>query len=648
MARARILTAALALVALVAGGSVSAQSTTSFDLSAGYQWIDISGNKDMYKTQVNEKDGFVLGSLSLLVTGDGVHRGFFDRVRIDASDIGASPQSRFHFNARRYGVLNVDVTYFRAKHYSVLPAFANPLLGAGVTPGQHTTDRKLESFDLSVELLPGKVITPIVGYRWDRWDGPSRTTVHVGEDEFQLNSKLEETTKEFRAGFAFNAGTFHGTVMQGWRTVDSDNALSLVGAPSTGNNPNPVLGQDTTLASYTRSEHTEVDAPSTLGTFTGRVGERVRVVGSYVNADVDSDGRESEAGAGDLLSFDLRRFFTGFDETTRSKASNPYWRGHGRIEIDLPAALELTAGYTKQHRELDGSALVTEMFLDTVSYGGVATGDLSRVVDAANAMERDDTVFETRLTARHLGPVRLWAAWARVSQDLTVTPAAAEIVISGGQGGSFSRDIDRTTVGAAIKGGGFDASLEYQSDTSDTAILRTDFLDREFWRARLGWTDGKYLRVSASSDSVDGTNHAAGSGYDYNLRHWGGEIEVTPIAAFAVRAGYSDFQTDTSIPIRRPQDFAIVDSVYSENGELVEGGVSWNATSWQVEAGYSRFENRGDQPLTLDRGWARFSLDFSKRIGAAVQYDSHDYSENQLALGDYNSHRWVFLLRWHN
>jgi hypothetical protein len=647
MARARIPLAALALAGLVVVAPTSAQTVT-FDLSAGYQWVDVSGNKDMYKTQVNDKDGFLLGSLSMLVTGDSQHRGLFDRIRIDASDFGASPQSHFRLRARRFGVLDVDVNYFKAKYYSVLPAFANPFLDAGVVPGQHTDDRRLESLDVNVELLPGKVVTPIVGYRWDRWDGPSQTTVHVGEDEFVLRSNLKETTEEYRAGVAFNLGSFRGSVVQGWRSVDSNDDLSLLTSPDAGNGSHPVLGHDITLDAYSRADRTSVYSPSTTGVVTGRIGDRVRIVGSYVNADVDSDGREAELASGDLLSFSLRRFFDGLDTTVRSKASSPYWRGQGRVEVDLPADFELTAGYTKRHRELDGSAVITEMYLDTIDYGGVATGDIANLVNADNALDRDDTLFETRLTARGLGPFRVWGGWGRTTEDLTVTPAAAEIVIPGGQGGSFTRDIDRASAGATFKSHGFDASVEYHSDRAGAAILRTDLIDRDEWRARLGWSDGKYVHVTATSDSIDGSNHKVGSDYAYDLRHWGGEVEVTPIASLALRAGYSDFETDTSIPIRQPQDFTIVDSVYAERGELTEGSVSWRGASFAAEAGYSRFDNRGDQPLTLDRGWARVSFDLTKAIGAAIEFDSHDYTERELRLADYTARRWALLLRWHD
>ena len=47
----RALLAAL-LLATVAGAPAVLAQTTQFDLGIGYQWLDVSGNEDVYRTQV--------------------------------------------------------------------------------------------------------------------------------------------------------------------------------------------------------------------------------------------------------------------------------------------------------------------------------------------------------------------------------------------------------------------------------------------------------------------------------------------------------------------------------------------------------------------------------------------------------------------
>jgi hypothetical protein len=191
-------------------------------------------------------------------------------------------------------------------------------------------------------------------------------------------------------------------------------------------------------------------------------------------------------------------------------------------------------------------------------------------------------------------------------------------------------------------------SAEFQRDSADAAIVRTDLIDRDRWRLRAGWGDGRYVRFTANANLIDGTNEKPGIDYHYQQKVYGGEVEVTPVAPLAIHASYGKFETDTRIPTRDPVTFATMSSVYAEDGELVEGGVSWRAKRWTLEGGYSRFENSGDQPLALKVGWARASFDITKAFGLAFEFDDHDYSEDLLTLAAYKAKRYAALLRWHN
>ena len=58
-------------------------------------------------------------------------------------------------------------------------------------------------------------MTPVIGYRWNQIEGPRETTYSVGQDEFRLDSDLEETEQEFYGGITFKAGSFFGTLDSG-------------------------------------------------------------------------------------------------------------------------------------------------------------------------------------------------------------------------------------------------------------------------------------------------------------------------------------------------------------------------------------------------------------------------------------------------
>src|SRR5260370_11175799 len=95
--------------------------------------------------------------------------------------------------------------------FSALPAFANPLLGLGIVPGQHTYDRTRNALKADLELLPSGSVTPFIGLSLDRLNGPGATTYHIGENEFRLSQNLKESAQELHLGTGFSIGPFHSS-----------------------------------------------------------------------------------------------------------------------------------------------------------------------------------------------------------------------------------------------------------------------------------------------------------------------------------------------------------------------------------------------------------------------------------------------------
>jgi len=205
----------LTLFALTLLGAVPAAAQAPiYDIEVGYQSVDVNGNEDLYRTQVNQDDGVVLRRLSftLLDPEAGL---FFDRLRIDASGFGGDPNGRFRMDMGLAKAYRLTLNFNHFENFSALPGLANPFYGEGIIPGQHTFDRERDMASLELQILPGQAITPIIGYRWNRIDGSRRTTVFAGQDEFRLDSDLKQTEEELYVGVVFNAGGFTGTLTQG-------------------------------------------------------------------------------------------------------------------------------------------------------------------------------------------------------------------------------------------------------------------------------------------------------------------------------------------------------------------------------------------------------------------------------------------------
>jgi len=647
MRHSRLVLAASFVVVVALAPGAGAQ-TTSADVEIGYQWVDVSGNEDMQRTQLNEDSGFVLNDLSVVVIDADGEIGLLDRLRVSASGFGGSPAGRFRLTSDLDGVYSLTLDYRQYELFSALPGWANPRLSEGVTPGLHTWERDRHMMDLEIEILPGRAITPIVGYRFNEVDGPRRTTYHEGQDEWILRSELEETEEELRIGAAFRLGTFRGAVIQGWRDFESTDTADLAAGAGGGVNDRPVLGRDVSADSLRRTTRSEVDTPVTTAYLSGATGDgTIRLSASYVYADAELDTSSDELLAGSLVSYRISRFFDSLEQSVESRTENPSWRGAVRTGIDLSRKLTLDVGFERAHRELEGWALISDLYLGTFNFSGADPRDVSELVEIDNSYEREEDVLDATLSVRDLGPFRAWAGWALRDISVGVNQDAAQIILPFGQEGSYDREVESLNFGVGVDAGDLKILLDYVSDDADAAVVRTDFLDRERTRARFDWAPCPYFAVLGTIERITADNHTPDLELDADTDHWAVDLDIHPLEAFSLRLAWDRYETDSTLTIRRPQDFGLEPSLHSEDGEVLEGSIQWRVTDpLSLTAGYSTLENDGSLPFELDRAFARLAYDFSSQWGASLEYEANEYAEQGFEIADFDADRIGVFVRW--
>ena len=636
-----------ALLLILAAVPAAAQ-TVPLELEFVYRFLDVTGNRDEYRSKINEHEGFLLRSVTFATSDFGGKTSLVDHLRLDGSELGAGPAGALRFEAGRAGIYNLRFFYRRAEQFSALPDFANPLFPA-VIPGQHTVNRVRNIYDAEVEILPGAVVTPILGYTRNTYSGPGRTTYFIGQDEFRLSSDLQDTDQEYRVGAAFDAGFVTGRVVQGWRFFRENESLTLAPGEKNGNNPGTVLGVPVSVNDLNRGVATKTDTPSTSAVVTGRFGSRIKIIGSYQRASAEANTNETESLSGSLVSFQISRFFAGLTETASTRAKATFWTGAGRAEIALADGIDLSTGWSRRHRYMDGFALVSSLYLNTVTFAGQDPKNLLVLLQAQNAMDRFDHVFDAALSARGLGPVALKVGWSRTDQDVTVTPDLSEIVVSGNQGGSFGRRIDTFRAGASYSAQGVTLAGDYQGDRANDPIVRTDFLDRDRYRLRLSWTSGDLLRVTANGQQTDSSNDRPGIGYDGRLREYGGELEITPIKALRLRFSSSKYEAHSTIPYRVPEDFSTAVSDHRESGLSLEGGIGLALAGVKLEGSYSRFTNKGSYAFTIDRARVAGDIPVTTSFAFVAEWlrdKYNDVAQNTGNLGKYDANRYGLYVRW--
>lgn len=615
--------------------------TIPVEVELGYRWTDVTGNEDLYRTQINEESGLVVRSLTFFTATSG----FTDHVRVDATDLGVSPASSLRIETGKAETFRLRLGYRSFDTFSALPAFANPLLSRGITPGQHTFDRTRTMFDADLEIFPDRRITPFIGYSHGRFDGPGTTTYALGGDEFLLGQDLDETENEIRAGAIFNLGKFYGSVTQGWRSLESDETLRLSELGGAGNNPGSVLGRTVGATLIERSGNTEVDTPFTTAYVTADLA-RTKLTGTFVRFAADADGSEDESATGTFVSFPIGRFFSGFQESTSSTAKNTTWRGSARAEIAITDKLDLLGGYRTEHREMSGEALIRTVFLDTTTFGGLDPRDIEELIAAESTMDREVGTFETALAARALGPFSVRIGYSRSNYDFAVDPAIEEIVVPGNQGGDFERTVDTFDLTATYAARLFSVGASYRSDDADDAVLRTDFVGRDRLRLRANFhTPSNMVRFGLVAEELDQDNMEDGVGFDAEARQYAADVEVAIRPSIRVRGAYSILRADSTVIIRRPETFALDTSNHREDGDAIELGFALDLAPFTIDAGASRFENEGSIGFNVDRYRARIVYDFLAHAGVAAEWDRDEYDEDA-PFGQFQSDRFGIFLRY--
>lgn len=635
---------------LLAAGAARSNGQTPVEVEFGYRFLDVSGNKDMYRSQIDDREGFLLRSLSLTTADFGGKTNIFDQLQFDATDLGAGPAGGFRLQMGRAGLYRLTTSYQRTELFSALPGFANPLLDAGIIPGEHTYDRTRHRFDAEIELFPGAMITPIIGYSRNSYAGPGSSTYHVGQDEFRLTQNLSDLDQEIRAGASFQAGPITGQVIQGWRKFSSTESLSLAPGAGNGNNPGTVVGVPVTLTSFSRNTSTDINTPATSAFVTGRFGPQVKVIASYTRARGSSETDEQEDLSGNLVSFELSRFFQGFSEPISAHATATQWSGSGRVEVAIIDGLDWEAGYVRRHNELDGFALISSIFLDTVTFANLDPKNVQELLQAQTSIDRTESVYETSVNARVLGPISIRGGYSQTNQDLSISPDPSEIVIPGGQGGDFQRTIKSYNVALTYSANGITAGGDYRHERGDEVVVRTDFRNRDRFRLRASWKWKGLLRISTTAEQIDVSNDDAGISLDGRVRQYGGDLEIFPWKPLEVRLSAAKYQADNTTLIRQPQDFSIVQSAYRENGTSYEGSVGLVLARLNVQASYGRFENQGAFPFVIDR--VRLSGEFpvTAAFSGVAEWSRDKYSErsiDQANLGNFNANRYGLFVRWH-
>ena len=428
--------------------------------------------------------------------------------------------------------------------------------------------------------------------------------------------------------------------------------MTLSSGAGGGNISFPILGRDVTADQIDRTTQSKTNTPTTSVWVTGRLMSRVKLIGSYVRANASAETNSFETDAGSFVSFQLARFFAGLDEPIASEARTHSWRGSARAEVHLAPDVDFTGGWTEKSRELTGSALASSLYVDALTFGGMSVGDLLQIVQSNTSLDRDDRTFDATLSARSLGPFAVNAGWSGTRQDVQFGGDLTSLIEAGEAPGGLTRTVNTYGAGFSFSQAGVTLGGDYRHDHADRPIFRSDFLHRDRYKFRGGWSWKEMVRLGATYQETHANDDVAEIGYSAKVRELAGDVSVSLLKnAVTVHASGGEFRADRQILIRQPEDFEIAPTAQKELGHTWESGLTFAWQSFSLDGAYLWMQNDGSIPFTLNRTRVRAEYFFTANVGLEAEWTRDKYNEDPAfdqagLLANFNANRYGVFIHW--
>ncbi|MGD2113778.1 MAG: MtrB/PioB family outer membrane beta-barrel protein [Acidobacteriota bacterium] len=601
---------ALAL-GLVATPAAQAQEdgTNEGRFVIGFRDVNIDGELNKYREDINQDDGPRLMDLDFSYTPDGTIGEMVDRIQLDVDELGGEPFESIRLDVEKYG--RYDFSYNRYEsdyfyHDQLFPESEVSVRNARAGDF-HTFDfrRVRDRASLDVNLNPRAELT--FGFDRYRKTGESTTTLDISRDEFELDRPIDEESFEYNVGFQYSWDKV--TIALDERYSEYDNAYEIfLPGQSLGESPDDntivdffFLDQPYDFESWT---HTARVVATPTDRFT------VRASGVIQTLDLDLEAREESAGTG----------FSGAPFNTDLTGDGEIERDADLWDVDLTYVLTdqwaLVGGYYVRNLDQEG---------DFVFGGVLRRGRWDIKTDG----------FE--------GGVQ-WAPTADLDLTVGVRYESRDVDHGAVEGGPL--EIEETSTDhdgyfgniawRPVKG--LSLTLDYEDSSIDDPFTLASATDRSRLRATGRYTldNGLWLSASYQNSQYENDNSNWDAEHDYGTFRLGYRNERVN-----AHVGYSEIEIDRMYAREvagsfGPPDFFDVD--YLLDSSFVDGLVRFRATDDLWLGGEVRvYDNDGSFGISRDDvrvfGEYHFLANYLVRLG----YRNIDYNETDFDFDDYSA-----------
>ena len=484
------------------------------------------GNDDMYRSIVNLGRGPRLLGANFSLTNPLETGKYVDRLQFNASSWGGDPYNTAHLTAEKTGVYQFTFDYRRVDYFNFIPSYANPLLGAGILVGQHSFDTARRTMDFQLTFRPGKTVSPYLAYSRDSGFGPGITTFTGDGNEFPVQNQLRDTSDYYRGGVSFVFPRVNLVLEQGILAFKDDQHIFQPDGSNLGNRRTPLLGQNIVLNQLDENYHVRGTSPVSRVQVAATPWDKLTLTGKFVYSQPSTDFNYDRRVAGNFISFDILRAYTGEWVASSSDADRPHILGDFNLEFRPHNRVRILEAIMSDRFHVSGSNSLNRSLTGTDPLSGppdpsnslnLTETDSNRLTVNLNQNQLESVVnLTSRLSVR--GGYRY--VWSDTQIESLVSPSDTEAI-------SLHRNIGllgfsyRMPRKASL-------SLDFEDGSGSRVFTRTDILDYKKVRVRGRYRLWDALTVSGSYSLMDHENQQSDLGYNFQNRGYNVSLTLAP------------------------------------------------------------------------------------------------------------------------
>ncbi|HWR16546.1 MAG TPA: hypothetical protein VN577_17105 [Terriglobales bacterium] len=548
----------------------------------GYRYVDVTGNKDIYDTFIDQNQGPRVLEQTLSIRSPQHAGALFDDLFLSSFGWGGDPENVARARVSKYKLYDFSALFRRDHNFFNYNLLANPLNPPTSNPNvpvdfsPHSMDIKRRMYDFGLTLLPASRVSVRLGYSRNRSEGPSFTSFHEGTDVL-LAQPWNVTQDMYRVGVDLKVlpkTTISYDQFYSLDRTDTDTFLApFAQYPlTTGANPlmvefglpiNVAAGQpcnnavsSTGLANpacngyfaYSRYLRARTTNPTEQLTFTSNYFKRVNLTGHVSYSSADMNTPYSEFFDGLVTRTRERQFTFGGPASVRRLSTNADIAG----SFEVTDGIRITDSFRYDNWRIPG-------LWDSVETATLAAGTPATLLSGLGTTTSTSETFYNFLGMRtfqnlfqvEYSPVKQFGVnvgyrWRQ--------RRVLEFVPTDEQPQEF--DIDRTinehgpllTVWMRP----MDAlriNMEVEATTADNFLTRISPRQRQQVRGRVSYKPGRWGTMSASVNFNESRNGAFDTQYAQHFRNAGFLTTLFPTERFSMDLSYnySDILQDAYI-----------------------------------------------------------------------------------------------------